>query len=219
MSERRCEFMEKTFIEDPDRLQTGEPSDSHEDRSIERGSAVEARDKPRRALCFYFITLACALLLTIVIAIHSDAVGYQRQWSDSQSAGRLLSVDGQLIYQSCMLLPPKPFLSAKDIGEGTLSLAMPPDFTVGTFDPGDKQLIALGDLQVPFTMPHKTMMFNGRYSVDFRQDKGTYWKARTQEYTLSYNFLALVLLVVMIIDGLLWFKRSARAQPSEPVAS
>ena len=126
--------------------------------------------------------------------LHSHAGGFQRTWSDSrqQSCGRILSVRGRILWQSCDLAPfaalPEPVSNWR--------LLLPRDFVVGSNPAGERMMITCGGLAIPFAYPEPGF-------VGWRTQSGsstdganqTRWSAKWSEVTIYY-WLILVLLVL-----------------------
>ena len=99
--------------------------------------------------------LVIAGLAVIAAWLHSHWIGWQSEWSDSETmvGSRIVSSNGQLYYQRCSLQPPRTFMELN--GQQKLEpLQMPRSFCVGSNPNGKRQVITIAKFPVPFSQPH-----------------------------------------------------------------
>jgi hypothetical protein len=165
------------------------------------------------------LLLVILALFTIGAWLHSSLVGWEQTWANpgSQQGGRLVSSQGQFIVQSCDLTPPPGFeqlFPNKDQGG---EVEMPKDFTVGSNAEGERTVIAISGLPVPFARPD-TGIFLGsasnRGSLSRSQGgKVVWWYSSWDEWVIAYWLPALLLILLPLGEGIRWLCRGRKQKP------
>lgn len=160
--------------------------------------------------------LVIAGLAVIAAWLHSHWIGWQSEWSDSETmvGSRIVSSNGQLYYQRCSLQPPRTFMELN--GQQKLEpLQMPRSFCVGSNPNGKRQVITIAKFPVPFSQPHPGQFFSlhGQGTYQNSKDNGS-WFASTHELLVAYWLVTLVIAFILFSS---WYAnyRQGQGEPNE----
>jgi hypothetical protein len=166
-------------------------------------SAQTSEKSMLRKLEIGLLALLLVLAITIgIVWLHSSFIGHEQTWSDpsNQTCYRIASADGRFLYQWCDLKSSRP----QDDPTLRWERRVPADFFVGTNPDGERTVVLCGPIAVPFTFPAAGLFVGLSTKTEDAADPttSTRWSHAWREYTVSYWFILILLLLAPVIEGI-----------------